>query len=118
LTPDNPRAVSERQNGSQPARPIFGGGDLDAQDFAVALGVDTHRDQGVYVDHPAVLAHLEDQRVGGHKRIRAGVQGSGANASTAVSSSLAITDTCDLDNDVIPKVPTSLSIRRVETPSR
>ena len=40
------------------------------------------------------------------------------NASTAVSSSLAITETCDFDRLVIPRVPTSLSIRRVDTPSR
>ena len=29
-----------------------------------------------------------------------------------------ITDTCDLDRLVMPKVSTSLSIRRVKTPSR
>ena len=39
-------------------------------------------------------------------------------ASTAVSSSLAITDTCDFDRLVIPNVSTSLSILRVDTPSR
>ena len=39
-------------------------------------------------------------------------------ASTAVSSSLAITDTCDLDKLVIPRASTSLFIRRVDTPSR
>ena len=40
------------------------------------------------------------------------------NASTAASSSLAITDTCDFDRLVIPRVSTRLSIRRVDTPSR
>jgi hypothetical protein len=38
--------------------------------------------------------------------------------STAASSSLAITDTCDFDNEVMPRVSTRRSIRRVETPSR
>jgi hypothetical protein len=40
------------------------------------------------------------------------------NASTAVSSSLAMTLTWDFDKLVIPRVSTSLSIRLVETPSR
>ena len=40
------------------------------------------------------------------------------NCSTCSSSSLAITETCDFDRPVIPRVWTSLSIRRVETPSR
>jgi hypothetical protein len=38
--------------------------------------------------------------------------------STCSSSSAAITETCDFDRPVIPRAVTSLSIRRVETPSR
>lgn len=40
------------------------------------------------------------------------------NCSTCSSSSLAITETWDLDRPVMPRVCTSLSIRRVLTPSR
>jgi hypothetical protein len=40
------------------------------------------------------------------------------NASTARSTSAAIRETCDLETRVIPRDPTSFSIRRVETPSR
>jgi len=39
-------------------------------------------------------------------------------SSTWASSSRAITLTCDFDNLVIPRVSTSFSIRRVETPNR
>ena len=43
------------------------------------VGVDAGRDQGVHRHHPAALADLEDQRVGGHERERAAVsQRSGA----------------------------------------
>jgi hypothetical protein len=48
------------------------------QDLSVALGVDPDGDQGVHVDHPATLADLEDQRVGGHERVRTGVQRPGS----------------------------------------
>ena len=40
------------------------------------------------------------------------------NAVTCASSSAAIRETCDFDKLVMPRVCTSLSIRRVETPSR
>lgn len=40
------------------------------------------------------------------------------NAVTCSSSSLAIRETCDLLSEAMPSVATSLSIRRVETPSR
>lgn len=39
-----PRAVSDRPE-SQPTRAVLGGADIDAQDFAVALGVDPDGDQ-------------------------------------------------------------------------
>jgi hypothetical protein len=40
------------------------------------------------------------------------------NASTWASKSVAIRDTCDLLSPVIPRVLTSVSIRRVDTPAR
>ena len=40
------------------------------------------------------------------------------NASTCSSNSFAMTLTCDFDNEVMPRVSTSFSIRRLETPSR
>jgi putative transposase len=40
------------------------------------------------------------------------------NAVTCWSRSVAIRDTCDFDSEVIPRVCTSLSIRRVDTPSK
>ena len=40
------------------------------------------------------------------------------HAATCSSRSFAMTDTCDFDRPVIPSVRTSLSIRRVLTPSR
>ncbi len=40
------------------------------------------------------------------------------NAATCSSRSWAICETVDFDRPVIPKVLTSLSIRRVDTPSR
>jgi hypothetical protein len=58
----------------QPARAVLGGGDLQAQDLPVALGVHAGRDQRVHVHGAAVLADLQHQRVRGHERIRAGVQ--------------------------------------------
>ena len=46
------------------------------------------------------------------------VSGRVRNAVTCSSSSAAIRETCDLDSEVIPSACTSLSIRRVETPSK
>ena len=40
------------------------------------------------------------------------------NAATCPSRSAAIRETCNFDSDVMPNDSTSLSIRRVETPSR
>ena len=63
---------------AEPAGAVLGGGDLQAEDLAVPVGVDPGGDQDVHVDHPAALADLEHQRVGGHERVRAGVQRAGA----------------------------------------
>lgn len=40
------------------------------------------------------------------------------NAATCSSRSAAIRETCDLLSEVMPRLATSLSIRRVDTPSR
>ena len=81
--------------------------------------VDTSGDQGMDADDTAAFADLEHPasaatNVNGpassSRRVR--------NSSTWASSSLAITETCDLLSVVIPGLWTSLSIRRVDTPSR
>jgi len=58
----------------QPARTVLGGGDLQAEDLAVPVAVHPGRHQGVHVHHPAALADLQHQRVGGHERVRALIQ--------------------------------------------
>ena len=102
----------------QPAGAVFGGGDLQAEDLPVPVGVHAGREQGVHVDDAAALADLQHQRVRGDERVRPGVQRPGPEVLDHVSSSAAITDTCDLDSGVIPRDSTSFSIRRVDTPSR
>jgi hypothetical protein len=52
----------------QPPGAVLGRGDLQAQQFAVPVGVDPDRDQGVHVHDPPGLADLEHQGVGGHRR--------------------------------------------------
>jgi hypothetical protein len=63
---------------SQPADAVLGAGDLQAEDLPVPVGVDAGGEQRVYVDHPAALADLEHQRVGGQERVRPLVQRPGA----------------------------------------
>jgi hypothetical protein len=58
----------------QPAGAVLRGGDLQAQDFPVPVGVDAGRDQGVDQDHAAVLTDLHRQGVRGEERVRALVQ--------------------------------------------
>jgi len=43
-----------------------------ASDLAVAVSVDAGRDQHVHRHHPAALADLEHEGVGGHERERPG----------------------------------------------
>ena len=62
----------------QPAGAVLGGGDVQAEDLPVAVGVDPGGQQGVHVHRPAALAHFEDQRVGGEEGVGAGVQRPGA----------------------------------------
>lgn len=83
------------------------------------VGVHTGRDESEHADDPAAFAHLQNERVGGQERAPAGVgQAVGADCSTCASRSLAISATCNFDEDVIPRDCTRLSVRRVETPSR
>jgi hypothetical protein len=51
---------------------VFGAGDLQAEDFAVSVGVDAGGEQGVDVDDPAAFADFEHEGVGGDERVRAG----------------------------------------------
>jgi hypothetical protein len=51
------------------------GGDVQAEDFAAAVGVDPDRDQDMDVDGAAVFAGLDHQGVGPHERVVGGVEG-------------------------------------------
>jgi hypothetical protein len=53
----------------QPAGPVLGGGDVQAQDLPVPVSIDPGRDQGVHVHHTAVLADLHDQGVDPDERV-------------------------------------------------
>ena len=72
LTSDIPlrlRAVRSRNKGSQPA-PSSAGGDLQADNYPMAIGADPGRHEGVHVDHSAPLPHLQDHGVGGDEGVR------------------------------------------------
>jgi len=58
----------------QPTGAVLGGGDVDAEDLPVAVGVDTGRDQGVHPGDPAALPDLQHQGVRGDERVRALVE--------------------------------------------
>ena len=104
----------------QPAGTVLGGGHVQAEDLAVPVGVDTGRHQGVDTDDPATLTHLQHKSVGGHERERAGViETPGAELFHVRVELLGhLSLTCDFDSVVMPSDCTSLSIRRVLTPSR
>jgi hypothetical protein len=101
----------------QPAGAVLAAGHVQAEDLALAVGVDPDREQRVDQDAPAELADLQRKRVQSHKRVRAGVQRL-QNTATCSSRLLAIWLTCDFDSRVTPRVSTSRSPRRVDTPSR
>ena len=65
---------SQRPQEREPAGAVFGGGDVDAENFPIALGVDPDRDQRMHVDHPTLLADLEHQGVGSDERVGSRVQ--------------------------------------------
>lgn len=103
----------------EPAGAVLAGGDLHTEHLAVAVGIDTGRDKGMDRYDPATLTQLQHQRVRGQERERQGVvESAGAELFDVAVGSLAISDTWLFDSVVIPNDWTSLSIRRVETPSR
>jgi collagen type II alpha len=59
----------------QPPGAVLGGGDIQAEDLPVPVGVDPGRDQRVHVHHPPGLAHLHRERVHPHERVRPLIQG-------------------------------------------
>ena len=118
LDPGQAAGVQAAEQG-QPAGLGLGRADVDAEDLAVPVSVDAGRDQDVGVDHPAALADLHRQRVRGQERVRARRPGAGSGSPRrGRRARVAITETCDFDSRVMPRVSTSFSIRRVETPSR
>ncbi|SNR99771.1 hypothetical protein SAMN06272737_1612 [Blastococcus mobilis] len=58
----------------QPAGAVLGGSDLQAEDLPVPVGIHPGRHQRVHVDHPAALADLEHQGVGGDEGVGPGIQ--------------------------------------------
>ena len=113
-----PRATRSRKKANQPAWVSLVAVWI-AEDLPVPLGVDAGGDHDRDLDDPAVLADLHHQGVDGDERCTGlASRGRVRNAATCSSRSLAISETWDFDSPVIPRVRTSLSIRRVETPSR
>jgi hypothetical protein len=119
LTPVRPRAVEVAEE-RQPAGAVLAGGDLDAEDLAVPVGVDAGRDQHVHRHHPAALADLEHVSASAATNVNgpASVEPAGAELLDVLVELLGHLETCDLLRPVMPRVCTSLSIRRVDTPSR
>jgi len=72
LDPGKSRGRQVRKNCNQLAP--SSGGDIDAQDFTVAVGVHSGRDDGVDPRDPAVPPDFEDQRVGREECVGALVQ--------------------------------------------
>jgi len=68
-------AGGQRAQEGQPAGAVLAGGDVDAKDLAVAVGVDPDGDQRVDVDDAAALADLLSQCVDPDERVGPGVQG-------------------------------------------
>jgi hypothetical protein len=71
-------AGGQRAKEREPAGAVFLGADVQAEDFAVAVGVDPDRDQAGDVHRPPGLADLHRQRVQRHKRIKRTVERSAA----------------------------------------
>ena len=77
LHPGQPTSCEAAEE-AQPTSTILGGGDVDAEDLPVPVGVDAGGDQHMHRHHPAALTDLHRQRVGGHERVRAHIQRPGA----------------------------------------
>ena len=101
----------------RPARPVLGAEHVEAQDLAVAVGVDPGGDDRGHRDHPAALSHLVEQGVEPQVGVGPGVEGPVGNSATLASRFLASSETWDLDIPSIPMARTRSSTRRVETPS-
>jgi hypothetical protein len=85
----------------------------------VPVVVHAGRAERMHAHDAAAFAHLQDEGVGNDESERPGVgQGAGAELLHVESNSLAISDTWDFDSVVIPSEANSLSIRRVDTPSK
>jgi hypothetical protein len=74
-TPDRPRALRSRKNASQPAPSslVVTWTPRISRCPCCRQGVDPGRHQRVHRHHPAALADLQHQRVGGHERERTGL---------------------------------------------
>ena len=85
----------------------------------MSVGVDPSGCQDHRTDHATAFADLHGQGVGRYEDEGAGVaQGRLRKEATCSSSSAAMRETCDFESELMPKVPISLSMRRVETPAR
>ncbi len=116
-TPDRPRATRSRKNANQDAqvsavatcRPMTSR--YPSLLMPVATRVDTFTTRPpsrTFIVKASAATNVCGPSLS--RRVR--------NSCTCSSSSAAITETWDLDRPVMPKDWTSLSIRRVETPSR
>jgi hypothetical protein len=95
------------------------GRDPQALDFAVSVGVENGGKQHDRVVDPATpRIFIVGAPVAKNVNGLASPRGRWRNWLTCSSKSVAIRDTCDLDSERLPRVLTSLSIRRVETPAR
>ncbi len=90
----------------QPAGPVLGGGDLDAQDLSVALGVDAVAIKVCTPTTRPASRTLSTRASAARKVYGPASSGRVRNASTASSSSLAMIDTCDLESLDWTPVPT------------
>jgi hypothetical protein len=61
------------------------GGDLQAEELSVVVGVEPGRHERVDSDHPVALADLEHESAGGNERVGAGVQRSVLTSATCTS---------------------------------
>jgi len=114
-TPVRPRAARSRKSANQPA-PFLGRRDVQVEDLSVRVGVDAGRDQGLHDHHPAasrtfIVNASAATNVYGPRP----AAGSSGDLFVGVGGH---PGTWDRDRPVTPNAWTSLSIRRVLTPSR
>lgn len=80
--------------------------------------LDAEGDQAVHVGAPPALMDLEGERIGPDESVRPGVERSGVERLDLLVELDRIRDTWLLDSEAMRDFWTSLSIRRVEMPSR